>query len=87
MSAETGANEAQTAEALFEKALELSEKHLGAAMEEGGMLADYVAVAMIEAAVNRAVDLTSHGDIIDMLRDLATQIEADAQGMGDDEDA
>lgn len=76
----------QTAEALFEKALDIAETHLQKAMQEAGMLSDYVAVAMIEAAVNRAVDLTSHADIVDMLRDLAGQIEADQQGMGDDED-
>ena len=33
---------------------------------------------MIEAAVNRAVDVAGHDDIVDMLRDLASQIEADA---------
>jgi hypothetical protein len=73
----------QTAEALFDKALEIAEKHLEAAVKEGGAFGPYVAVAMIEAAVNAAVDETSHEDVVDMLRDLAAQIEADAEG--DDE--
>lgn len=68
----------QTAEALFDKALEIAEKHLEKAVQEGGVLGPYVAVAMIEAAVNAAVDETSHEDVVDMLRDLAAQIEADA---------
>ncbi len=73
----------QTAEALFEKALSIAEKHLDEAIKEGGPLGPYIAVAMIEAAVNAAVDETSHEDVIDMLRDLASQIEADAD---EDED-
>ncbi len=72
----------QSAEALFEKALEVADKHLSAAAAEAGPLADYVVVAMIETAVNRAVDVAGHADIVDMLRDLATQIETDM----DDED-
>ncbi len=72
----------QSAEALFEKALEVADKHLSAAAAEAGPLADYVVVAMIETAVNRAVDVAGHADIVDMLRDLATQIESDM----DDED-
>ena len=70
----------QTAEALFDKALEIAEKHLEKAIQEGGALGPYVAVAMIEAAVNAAVEETSHEDVVDMLRDLASQIEADAEG-------
>lgn len=66
------------AEAMFEKALDIAEKHLEQAMQEGGPLSAYVAVAMIEASVNQAVEATSHSDIVDMLRDLANQIEADA---------
>lgn len=73
------------AEAMFEKALDVAEKHLEAAVKEGGPLGPYVAVAMIEAAVNVAVDETSHEDVVDMLRDLANQIEADADQV-DDED-
>lgn len=67
------------AEQLFDKALDLAEKHLEAAMKEGGALSGYVAIAMIEAAVNQAVEETSHTDVADMLRDLADQIEADAE--------
>lgn len=71
------------AEAMFEKALDIAEKHLEQAIKEGGSLGPYVAVAMIEAAVNRAVDETSHEDVVDMLRDLAQQIESDAEGAED----
>lgn len=67
-----------TAEAMFEKALDIAEKHLEKAIADGGPLGPYVAVAMIEAAVNVAVDETSHEDVVDMLRDLAAQIEADS---------
>lgn len=74
----------QTAEALFEKALSIAEKHLDEAIKEGGPLGPYIAVAMIEAAVNAAVDETSHEDVIDMLRDLAAQIEADADESDED---
>lgn len=74
-----------TAEAMFEKALDIAEKHLEKAVAEGGPIGPYVAVAMIEAAVNIAVDETSHEDVVDMLRDLANQIEADADEV-DDED-
>lgn len=75
----------QTAEAMFDKALEIAEKHLESAVKEAGPLGPYVAVAMIEAAVNAAVDETSHEDVVDMLRDLASQIEADADGADEDE--
>ncbi len=67
----------QTAEALFEKALSIAEKHLEAAMKEAGPLSAYVAVAMIEVAVNQAVEETTHEDVVDMLHDLADQIEQD----------
>lgn len=66
-------------DAMFDKALEIAEKHLERAMQDGGTLAPYVAVAMIEAAVNAAVEETSHEDVVDMLRDLANQIEEDAE--------
>ena len=78
------ANDA-TAEALFEQALATAEKHLEAAMKESTALSDYVAVAMIEAAVNQAVEATSAEDIVDMLRDLADQIENSEDEDGDDE--
>lgn len=76
----------QGAEALFDKALEVADKHLEAALQEAGPLSDYVTVAMIEAAVNRAVDVAGHEDIADMLRDLANQIESDMDGEGADND-
>lgn len=72
------------AAAMFDKALDLAEKHLLEAMKEGGPLSAYVAVAMIEAAVNQAVEQTSHEDVIGMLRDLADQIEADAENPDED---
>ncbi len=84
MSPTTG--EGQGAEALFDQALEVADKHLDEALKEGGALADYVTVAMIEAAVNRAVDVAGHEDIAEMLRDLANQIEADMDSDGDDEE-
>ncbi|MFM2042469.1 MAG: hypothetical protein RLY86_1045 [Pseudomonadota bacterium] len=71
-------NTNSTAEQLFDKALDIAEKHLESAMKEAGPLSAYVSVAMIEVAVNQAVDETSHSDVVDMLRDLANQIEADA---------
>jgi hypothetical protein len=77
-------NDDSSAEALFDKALDIAEKHLERAMKEGGQLSAYVAVAMIEAAVNQAVEETTHEDVIDMLRDLAAQIEQDA-AEGDEE--
>ena len=43
------------AEQLFDKALDIAEKHLEAAMKEAGPLSAYVSVAMIEVAVNQAV--------------------------------
>jgi hypothetical protein len=71
------------AEAMFEKALDIAEKHLERAMKEGGPMSAYVAVAMIEAAVNQSVEETSHEDVIDMLRDLAAQIEQDSREQGE----
>jgi hypothetical protein len=77
----------ESAEVLFDKALDVADRHLGAAMEESGPLADYVVVAMIEAAVNRAVEVAGHDDIVEMLRDLAQQIETDGAEDGDDEES
>jgi microsomal dipeptidase-like Zn-dependent dipeptidase len=72
-----------SSDALFDKALDIAEKHLKRAIEEGGVIGPYVAVAMIEAAVNAAVDETSHEDVVDMLRDLASQVEEDADNVDD----
>lgn len=71
------ANEADDAEELFEKALDLADTHLDMALTKAGQLAPYVAVAMIEAAVNRAVEATSGEDVISILEDLISQIETD----------
>ena len=76
----------ESAEVLFDKALDVADRHLGEAIKEGGPLSDYVVVAMIEAAVNRAVEVAGHEDIVEMLRDLAQQIEEDMEA-GEDDDA
>ena len=73
-------------EQLFDKALDVAETHLENALKESGELAPYVAVAMIEAAVNQAVDMTSAEDVVSMLRDLTAQIEADGDFDDDDDD-
>lgn len=73
--AEDAAND--DTEHMFEQALAVAEKHLGQAMDEAGDLADYVAVAMIEVAVNQAIEAAGHEDMISVLRDLADQIESD----------
>jgi dihydroxyacetone kinase DhaKLM complex PTS-EIIA-like component DhaM len=73
-----------TAEDLFDQALAIADKHLDAALEEAGPLSDYVAVAMVEAAVNAAVEAAGNEDIAKVLRDLADQIEKDA-AEGDEE--
>ena len=79
-------NISSEAEEMFERALQIAEKHLDGAMKESGDLSDYVAVAMIEAAVNKAVEATSGSDIVDVLRDMADQIEADDDGSDDASD-
>ncbi len=63
----------------FELAFEIADKHLKLAMAEGGILCTYVTMAMIEAAVNSGVDQASHNDVIGLLRELANQVEEDAQ--------
>ncbi len=65
-------------EELYDKAADIAEKHLGAAIEEGGDIEYLVAVMMVEASVNTAVELTSRDDIIRLLKDLVEQIESDA---------
>lgn len=72
----------QEMEQLFEDALDISDRHLSNALMENEELAPYVAVAMIESAVNQAVDMTSPDDVISILQDLISQIEEDA-GEGD----
>jgi hypothetical protein len=65
-------------DALYDKAAEIADRHLSAALEEGGDNDYLVAVMMIESAVNAAVELTSASDIVVLLKDLAVQVEADA---------
>lgn len=72
-------------EAMFDQALDIAEKHLGQGLREGGPLAPYVAVAMIEAAVNQAVTATSAEDVVAMLQDLIEQIEAENLANGADD--
>ncbi|CAK0768484.1 conserved hypothetical protein [uncultured Gammaproteobacteria bacterium] len=72
-------------DAKFGEALEIAEKHLDKAITEAGALGPFVAVAMIEAAVNAALDQAADEDVIDMLRDLADQIEADADSDSEEE--
>ena len=79
------ANSNQSPDAMFEKALAIAEKHLKKAIEEGGAIGPYVAVAMIESAANFAVDEVSHEDVIDMLRELANQVDEDAKSNPDDQ--
>ncbi len=75
--------EQQAAAEQFEQALNIAEKHLQAALTEQPDNADYIAVAMIEAAVNQAVAVIGPLDVSEMLRDLANQIEQDAEALED----
>jgi hypothetical protein len=68
-----------TMDEMYEKAAEIAETHLNAALKDGGDLDYLVAVMMVEAAVNAAVDATSHDDVVRLLKDLARQIEADVE--------
>jgi hypothetical protein len=77
----------EQAEALFDEALDLADAHLVKAMQVKEELAPYVAVAMIETAVNRAVEVTSAQDVVEMLHDLIGQIEADLGGDNDNDQA
>jgi len=69
-------DEIETGE-MFEKALDIADESLEKALVQAGPLAPYVAVAMIEAAVNRAVDMTSSEDVLAIMQDLMAQIESD----------
>ncbi|MCW5773300.1 MAG: hypothetical protein KIT16_16790 [Rhodospirillaceae bacterium] len=64
----------------YDKALALAEKHLEAAMKSSGDLADYLPVAMIEAAVNQTSEIADPEELADFLRELADSL------IGDDED-
>jgi pantothenate kinase len=62
---------------MYDKAADIAGKHLNAALDEGGELEYLVAVMMVEASVNAAVEATSRDDVIRLLRDLIEQIESD----------
>jgi hypothetical protein len=66
-------------DALYDKAAEIADRHLAAAIREGDDIDYLVAVMMIEAAVNAAVDLTSGSDIVVLLKDLVRQVEEDSE--------
>lgn len=69
-------------DALYDKAAEIAEKHLAAALEEGSALDYLVSVMMVEAAVNEAVESTSPEDVVKLLKDLVRQIEEDIEDAG-----
>jgi len=71
-------SEEASLEAAYDKAAEIAERHLTSALGETGVPDYLIAVMMIEAAVNAAVDLTSAEDILKLLQDLTEQIAADA---------
>ncbi|HVJ55785.1 MAG TPA: hypothetical protein VM689_25205 [Aliidongia sp.] len=62
---------------MYDQAAEIAAKHLNAALDEGGPLENLVAIMMVEAAVNAAVDATSREDVVRLLEDLVSQIEDD----------
>ena len=64
----------------YDKALSLAEKHLETAMKSSGDLADYLPVAMIEAAVNQSSEIADPEELADFLRELADDL------LGDDDD-
>jgi hypothetical protein len=70
----------------YDKALSLAEKHLETAIKSSGDLADYLPVAMIEAAVNQSADLADPEELADFLRELADNIIGDDKGGDDDAD-
>lgn len=67
-------------EAMFDQALTLAETNLDTLMQANPDSAAYIAVAMIEAAVNRAVELATPEDVTSMLQDLIDQIDGDETG-------
>jgi hypothetical protein len=70
----------------YDKALSLAEKHLESAIKASGDLADYLPVAMIEAAVNQSADLADPDELADFLRELADSLLGDDNGGDDDTD-
>jgi hypothetical protein len=70
----------------YDKALALAEKHLEAAMKSSGELADFLPVAMIEAAVNQSSELADPEELADFLRELADSILGDDEGEEEEEE-
>ena len=70
----------------YDKALALAEKHLETAVKSSGDLADYLPVAMIEAAVNQSTDIADPAELADFLRELADSILGDGTKKGDEDD-
>lgn len=71
----------------YDKALALAEKHLETAIKSSGDLADYLPVAMIEAAVNQSAEIADPEELAEFLRELADDIIGDnVDGEGDDRD-
>jgi len=70
----------------YDKALSLAEKHLETAMKTSGDLADYLPVAMIEAAVNQSAEIADPEELAEFLRELADDIIGDDTEDGDDGD-
>jgi len=70
----------------YDKALVLAEKHLETAIKSSGDLADYLPVAMIEAAVNQSTDIADPAELADFLRELADSILGDGTKKGEEED-
>jgi hypothetical protein len=70
----------------YDKALVLAEKHLETAMKSSGDLADYLPVAMIEAAVNQSSEIADPEELADFLRELADSIIGDEKGDEEEED-
>jgi len=70
----------------YDKALSLAEKHLETAMKSSGDLADYLPVAMIEAAVNQSAEIADPEELAEFLRELADDIIGDDADDGEDGD-
>jgi hypothetical protein len=70
----------------YDKALALAEKHLETALKSSGDLADYLPVAMIEAAVNQSSELADPEELADFLRELADSLLSDDDDEKDDDE-
>ena len=69
----------------YDKALSLAEKHLETAMKSSGDLADFLPVAMIEAAVNQSAEIADPEELADFLRELADDLLGDDDDEGEDD--